>query len=472
MSKFYTIFSACSKREISGFHKFVRQSHKKRTDLLELLRHVRNVHGSPDVESKLEPSICCHEIYGKETEGNYRSVLNMMSELHLMLKGYLLSERIKKDVLESRSLWLSILSEKGLEEDLSKQAEKDIVKCKAKPIKSIMDYLNLFVLQHQYYYNFTNDSATDGIAEVKKTADALNAFTQVLRLRMLCETLQLKSKLPAEFPVDNLIEALNVQNHNFSPDHVLPYLYNELRILLETKDIEQFDRLTGLVSKNAHRISAKELDEFILYLNSFLSTISRMNHADKDVDRTHRLNMIALENEAYFHQRNMRVAHYLNIVTAACKAKDFKWAAHFADTCKKLLPELNKEDAFTLSEAIIHFEKREYNSILKLLKDKDSKDVSIQIRIKAFMVVCHFELKNSGGDLLEYCTNLEAYLKRNLKLKEYKEAVLSVLNMIRIVKMLYFRDVSKQSIVDQINMAPLPAFRNWLQEKAEGYRKN
>jgi len=81
-------------------------------------------------------------------------------------------------------------------------------------------------------------------------------------------------------------------------------------------------------------------------------------------------------------------------------------------------------------------------------------------------------LKNSGGDLLEYCTNLEAYLKRNLKLKEYKEAVLSVLNMIRIVKMLYFRDVSKQSIVDQINMAPLPAFRNWLQEKAEGYRKN
>ena len=300
-SKFYTLFSVCSDREIAGYHKFLRQTRKNRSDLLRLLDHIRKAFRKPDAEKELSTDFCCQVVYGVDTEGNYKSVLNMMSELHLMLRGYLLAEKVKTDVLESRSLWLSILSEKGLEKEFSQQALSDIKEYETKPKNSVMDYSGLLALQQQYYYNFTNVSPEDGFIQVQKNAEALGAYAEVLRLRMLCEALHLKTKLPDEPRVDSLIQVLKIEKGSAVSDEILPVVYNELRILLESNDFKQFDKVADTVSKNAHRINAKELDELLLYLNSFLSTLSRTNQAGEDVGRTHRLNKIALANKIYFH---------------------------------------------------------------------------------------------------------------------------------------------------------------------------
>ena len=377
---------------------------------------------------------------------------------------------MKKGGLESRSLWLSILSEKGLEKEFSKQALMDIHEYENKPKKSIVDYLSLLLLQQQYYYHFTNNSAEDGIIQIQKTVEALNAYVQVLKLRMLCEVRHLKTVLPDECLIAHLIETLNTHNFSNVIDSPLPTLYNELRLLLETNDFKQFDKFTSLISKNAQKINAKELDEFLLFINSFLSTISRKSQTSEEMDKTHELNKIALRNKIFFLQGTMRVAHFLNIVTAACKVKDFKWAVHFAASCKYLLPASDREDAFALAMGITHFEKKEYHLLYDLVKNIESKEIYIQIRVRSFLVVCHYEL-DTDMDLKEYSMNFKAYLKRNLKLKPYKETVRSILNMVDIVKLLILENTPKQQIEDQINSCGSLTFKEWLIDKVKKYKK-
>lgn len=470
-SKFLTLFSSCLDHEVAAFHKLLRQSHKNREKLLELYTHARDVRELSDAKALLEPAYCSLKIYGKDDARSQKSIMNMMSELHLMLKNYLISERLKKDELESRLLWLSILSEKGLENEFKAQILSGINEYRSVQKASVMDYWNLISLQHRYYYTFTTTTALDGALEIQKNLDALDEYMQIIKSRMLCEALHLRDKVLADFPIDPLIDRLRSQSIDFLGNHLLLTLYKELQTLLETKDLSQFDRVTSMISKNAAKIGPKEMDEFLLYLNSFLSAIARMNHAEEDIERAHRLNKIALANKVYFHQGKMLLANYLNIVTVACKVKDFGWALQFGKACKALLPSPIKEEAFLLSKAIIHFEKREYREILRLLKGIESKDVYIQIRVKTFMVVCHFELKESGGDLREYCTATELYLKRNLKLKPLQDAVRSVLNMVSIVKMLESRDLPREKIREEITSTPLLVFRQWLLEKVATYKQ-
>ncbi len=469
-SKFYALFSACTPDEIKGYHKFLRHTYPNRKDALVLLSYLRKVHGTSDAASKLDMEFFYQKTYEKPLGDQRKPVSNTLSELLQLLKHYLLSERIKADVPESRSLWLRVLKEKGMEEEFSKEALKYIGAYESAPKGSLTDYLNLMVLQHLYYYHFNNESELDGFEQIKKTATVLEMYSQAIKCRMLCELTHLAEFLPPGSGVGDIIQQLNLQPVETTYKHPILYLYNELSILLKNNDYAQFDRLADLIGKFALRISTKELDEMLLFMNNFLSVLNRAGQSMENMERAHRLNKIALKHETYQLNGEMRIAHFLNIVAVACKVKDYAWATNFTNKTHRLLPEAQRSDAVQLSKAIVQFEKQDYKGALKCLKRALSKDVYIHYRVRMLALVCHFELNTPDVDLVDHCTNTELYIKRNLKSLK-GDLMSSGLNFTRIVKMLANNNVPKQKILEQINSAGSLIFREWLLEKAATYKQ-
>jgi hypothetical protein len=469
-SKFYALFSACTPDEIKGYHKFLRHNYPNRKDALITLSYLRKVHDTSDATSKLDMEFFYQKTYEKPLGDQRKSVSNTLSELLQLLKHYLLSERLKADGQESRSLWLAILKEKGLEGEFSKEALRYIKENESAPKKSLTDYLNLMILQHQYYYNFNNESELDGFDQIKKSATALEMYSQAIKYRMHCELTHLAEFLPPDSGVGDFIEKLKLQPVKTTSKHPILYLYNELSILLKNNDYAQFDRLSELIGKFAPRVSTKELDELLLFMNNFLSVLNRAGQSIENMERAHKLNKLALKFETYQLIGEMRIAHFLNIVTIACKVKDYPWALNFANKTQPLLPVAQGSDAVKLSKAIIQFEKQDYKGALKYMGKVLSKDVYIQYRARMLALVCHFELDTPDIDLVEHCTNTELYIKRNLKSLK-GEVSSSGINFTRIVKMLSNNKAPKQKILDQINAAGSLVFREWLLEKAASYKQ-
>lgn len=466
-TRFYTLFAACTETEISGFYKRLKQTHSRRIDMLRLFAYIQKVSKDPDAEAKLNMAFGYHKIFKKDIGKDRKNISNTLSDLYRLLREYLLSEKIKSDVSESRSLWLSILTEKGLDEEFSRQALAHLNEYERSPGKSFNDYLNLMILRHQYYYNYINNSETDGFIQIQKSARVLEMYSRLIKLRMLCEVIPLKTLLPAEYAVEEFIESLKQTESEVLSGHPLPFLYSELRMLLETNDLRQFNKLTDAISEHALKISGKELEELLLYLHNFLSAINRSSKTGEDNARAHYINKIALQYNVYIRKGEIRIGHFLNIVNIACRVKDFDWVAQFISTCQNLLPEWLRTDAVKLSKAIVKLEKKEFSNVLKILQGIHSKNVYIQIRIRLMMIICYFELGDSEVDLFDFCTNSELYLKRNGR--PLKDAVSSALNFIKIVRILLRRRVSQQKILEEINNTTLLSFRHWLLEKAGKY---
>jgi hypothetical protein len=73
---------------------------------------VRKVCNASDAKAKLDPAVCYQNVFGEKEGFDRKKVQNIYFDLHLMLKKYLLFDRIESGAFESQTLWLSILREK------------------------------------------------------------------------------------------------------------------------------------------------------------------------------------------------------------------------------------------------------------------------------------------------------------------------------------------------------------------------
>jgi hypothetical protein len=148
--------------------------------------------------------------------------------------------------------------------------------------------------------------------------------------------------------------------------------------------------------------------------------------------------------------------------------KDFDWAAEFIsgqDFC--LQPPIRK-DAVLLAQAIVAFEQKAFEVVLKKLHACQITELPHAIRSRMMELMSNYELREKEQFMLGLCESFSTYLRR--KQKSHGSAIPAALKFVEVLKKMVRRVETRQKIQAEIESAPFIAARAWLLEKAAQYQ--
>ena len=142
--KFFSLLHTLTQGEVSAFHKYLKQVHGGEEIAIKVFEYSKKLYPTLRNTKKLEMNYAYRKIFGAkiaEQEINRKKMLNTLYDLHSWLKDFLLLEKACSDSWESQVLWLGILRDRGLEDQLAKHTTRFYEETIAQPKKRSRDFI-------------------------------------------------------------------------------------------------------------------------------------------------------------------------------------------------------------------------------------------------------------------------------------------------------------------------------------------
>ena len=467
-TKFITLLRTLDQKELSAFGKYIKQQHGKEGVVPSVFNYIKRFHPDFMDDKKLELAFAYQKIFKEPIGTNKAKLSNTLSDLHLLLKEFLLLEKVNKKSFENLALWAVILKERGLKSMFGKQAarlQKEVIALKR---TSVMDYMKGMISNYFFYYQFTEEKLTNNIRALQDCGDDLDLFYAVCRLKIACEMANRKNLMSLDYNLDALPAIVELSNSKELSDHPLLQLYLGIYELISFRKDRYFPIIENRLVKQINDLKPEELHTILSYLHNYASAQIRGGN-EKYWDMTHKLNKFSVQHELFARSGEMSTSQFNNIVQTACKVKDFEWASYFITKNLQLLHEDVVNNAVKLAEAIIFFEQKKYQKVLQILENVKPTDLYHAIRSRSLTLISHFELEDSKVDIIGHSIAFEGFLKRNRK--PNREVVNATMRFIGIVKMLARQKATKKTILEEIISSDSIYFKSWLLKKTINYKK-
>ncbi len=467
-SKFLDTLRTLNKDELSAFGKHLARNYGKEKIALDVFDYIKAFFPDYCDDKKLDIAYAYKKIFGGDIANdpyNRKKILNALSDLNGRLKEFLLWQKSGDESLESRILWLLIAKERGLKHEEDKQFESIRAHITASSIKSTADLLKGILVNYSYYYTPTNSKLKNRQFALAQCTTDLDKYYAITRLKLACEVATLQNLTDATFQQNWQLHIDSIMKWPGLAEEPLFQIYTEaFRFIVEQSEAA-FYKTEDLLERNLQIIGKEELHVILSYLHNFTARQIRQNKPEY-VPIIHRLNRLALE-QGYFQRPGfISPTQFTNVVTIACDQGDLDWANLFITQCSPYLKKQQIEDTVKLANSIVLFKKKQYDEVLKELGNVDFIDLEHAIRSKSLVIRCMYELKCDSPQFDSYYHAFEIFLYR--KKKKRPEAVNSLLNFIRLLKLIYEGNTPRATLVEKINATSSLYYRDWLLEKAAG----
>ena len=367
-NKFVVLFATLKEPEILAFHKNLRQTHGNEEIALQLFDYLRKVHPNFQDEKKMDPAVVYQKVFKSgfpEKEADRKRALknqqNTLSELHIWLKDFLLSEKVRHDDLTNQALWLEILKERELTDEYIKQAPYFYKAAKAVSPRNINTYLMEYTACHRLYDSLALNVQKPEINHLQKCKDEMEDCAEIIRLKLECHLFAVNHLRPSKKKEPVLLKTPQ------SKDDLLLILYRDLYKLLHSGEEIYYARIEQELFANATQLAKAEVQEILTYLRNYCSKQINENKNFTYSKKQHELNKFELQYGNITQDGVLSSTKFTNVVHLACKQKEFEWAMLFIEDQKHLLAEDVRETTVNLSKAIIFFEKGEFVKASQLL---------------------------------------------------------------------------------------------------------
>jgi hypothetical protein len=466
--KLFGLLRAMKREETAAFYKQLSRLHKAEELPVKVFGYIRKFHPLYRDTKKLEIAFAYKKIFEESIdaqENNRNKLLNILSDLNLALKEFLIQKTLSKNTLEAQYLWASVLLERGLESDFEKTAGEMRDGIKKTAQDSTIALLNHLLADYLYYYHPSLNVAQSNFEILHQCNQSLDLFYTLLKHKLACELANINNVFPGK-------EGAQVQNNvpsEIDPKmHLLINLYSEAYLLLTSpKEGNKYEQVESLLFENADIINGDELYVIFSYLHNYASIKIRKGRLEF-WEKVHQLNKFGVKYRVFTNSGLISGTQFNNIVGAACMAKDLEWADTFIKTTAGFLPNDIRDEVLLLSEAIVAFERKDFQLTLDKLMYVDFIDPPYAVRAKSLIIMSHYELHQPQQFILSLCDALAGYLRRNRG--GHKKVMDATLNFMTIVKRLTKGTEDAKQIYLDIQKAPDLSFRAWLLEKAAAAR--
>lgn len=475
--KLFTLLKKLKTDEVSAFHKHLKQLRGKASIPIRVFDYARKLHPDFKDKKKMDIDYAYRKIFGKpdlDPDAGQTNLFNTLSDLYLLLREFLIAEKIRKDKRMSELLWLDFLQERGFKVPFAKQTgalyEKMTTQSRVLS-ESYMKNAGTALLQ---FKALAQNTKSPDIEAMQQCLDILKIYIETIQVKMECQLATVKKLRPAS-PEE---EGDKVQKE---PEHItqdamqkhslLLEVYKDIREMIEHDDEDLFNKIEKTFIEYIDRIEIDELQNMMGYLRNFIAGKLRKDRNSPWAAKLHQLNRFRLQYDPYARRGIMTITQFTNIVNTACAVGEIVWAESFVAEYGSQLPANIQDAAVKLSEATILFEKKKFEEVIDLLnsiQQADIKEIVDEMRFRMLMLRCYFELKRKSDFITHYCIAFEAMLLRANKPK--KEHVEAALEFVRICKMILKMNTNKEKLIELIKGKPMLYVGNWLIEQAEKYK--
>lgn len=463
-NKFISLLKKLSKQEIEAFHKHLRQNHAREKIGIGVFEQLISFY--PDFD-KIEQKQLVY-IYKKAFNSDFeqddharKKIQNTTSDLYKWLKSFLIGTKAQQDDALQQGIWLSILQERGMAAEFSRNATKFYQETCNIPFTSYKDALPNWMASYFYREKLANDNPFIQAKIIAQCTETMTDCWEIIRLKMACE-MTLVNKTAQHLPAEKIQEANTCQNPSLS---IVKDIYTALWELTDSGEELYFVRLESLLNQHGQHLNIKELDWIIRYAFNFTAKQSRTNQDELNYERMHRLNKIGLKHGTFLREGYLPSSAFGNIVTVACLIKDFEWSAYFIQEYSHIIVEHNRQEAILLAKAVLAFEIKKFQEVVSLLESVSFQTQLDILRSNSLLLRSHYELNAEQHILLDICTYFENLLRRSPQ----TESVKAMLAFVLILKRIVTQKSSKKVILQRIENSPDLYSKKWLLEKTAIY---
>lgn len=488
-SKFIALLKTLKTDEEKSFYKYLKQVHGDK-EAFPLYVYLRKFYPEFEDGKKLDVAYAYHVIHKiniNTQKSGRKSMLNDLSKLYGYLKEFLIVNSLgRSEGWVEQVLWLDILRTRKQKEEFVSQAGHFYAKTEGKPKKSIEDYFKLIAANYFQYHLLTLDKSSPQTA-LKSTLEAMETYGETIRLKLACEILnrnhihpsankeedhKTKTSKSGRRRDNTAIEPPPPTVTNVSKaDLDLLALYREIYTLLESQqqsDDQQYDKVETILRTLAKTLIPSEFSYIFRYMYNYAATQIRRGQEAKYSKKLHDLNVLWLEH-GFSDQDNPIIspAVFNNIVNVACTAGQISWAQDFIRQKNHLLDAEERPFAVAVAQAIIALETGKTHEAYRLLHAVQIKDPQERIRVRCMTLRIYYDLEEYQGIVEAYCNSFHQMLRRYEQ--PYPPYVLGALGFTSIVRVLLFKNINKQQLLQRIEKEEHLYYRSWLLEKMKSY---
>lgn len=453
-SKLWRLFLTLSPTELKQFAWFLDSPyHNRRDDTKALFQALKEIRFDPSLAEK---ALIWKLIYPERdfSDADYRHLCSYL--LHIIGEFLAINQFQKSHDLSVRKA--EVFAARGLEDmaiQTVKQGRRKMVQSDG--IKSNA-LLPLFLFERIDFRAHEREkrSFRPGLQGV---SDALDRWYLVQKLQLACTMGSQKRVFQADYKLGLLEEVLAMAQVSPWKEDPLISLYYTTYELLQSQDLEIYNRQRSFLQQYAHLLSVEEKRTLSLMAINFC--IRQINQGNSVfLEEVYQLYKLGLEEKWLFEQQQLSPWTYKNIVSAGLKLADFKWVGDFIQDFRSFLPEESRHTFHQYNLAELQFAQGDYSGVLKTLRFLRVKDPLTQLRARILQIKAGFELGDFQliDSLLE---NLRKLLQRKKTLSYHREAYRNFERFLRRLMMAKPMESNSQFLLD-LSQSEIVAEKEWL----------
>ena len=340
---------------------------------------------------------------------------------------------------------------------------------KEKTYKTQDDYYFFYSFEKTYYKLMDFDVKANPKLNIEKISENLDIFYLIDKLKMICNTLVQKLRSRVDYDLNDINAILMLcQKYDLGKHPELAIYYHSYRTLTDGDNHEHYFRLKSLLEINAQYLSQNEAIEILDTALNYC--IGRVNKGDKKfLQEYFDLFMNAINRGVFIENGELATWRFNNIVVMGLRLGRLDWADEFVEKNKKLLPNDVRQNIVKFNLARISSYKKDYQTVLDLVRDIEYDDIIINLISKTMIVFAYYEM-DEYEPLDSFIESFRTFINRQKDIQPgLKRGYLNLLGFTRRLMKLNSRD---KNVITKLREDIIAAKANtvnqeWLLEKLE-----
>lgn len=377
-----------------------------------------------------------------EKKWNEQVLKDRLSDLMRLLEQFLAIQTFKQQ--EQSHFALDAMNKRSMNQSFQRYWKRVQKKTEQQRIyKTSQEHHVQFLMQDVLDIHYIQRGERTYTEALQKKLDNLELFYMLEKLECCCGMLNRMSVLKSTFDIHFLDETLELLQSNwdfYMQNQVIAIYFQILKTLQNLQEESAFQALKSLLQEHAQDLGQLQGKNVFAYARNYCT---RQLNAGRTAYLKEIFDLYKLSLTHDFLLENGLISQfaYKNIVTAACRLKQFDWAEEFIFRYKEHLEKNIQANAFNYNLASFYYSKGSYDEAITLLQTIEYTDVYYNIDARVMLLKIYFE-QGQMRTFLSQCDSFNIFLLRNKHLSSHLNK--SYRNLIRITKkMMRLKDDKK-----------------------------
>ncbi|MBI2269996.1 MAG: hypothetical protein HYU69_06500 [Bacteroidetes bacterium] len=419
-SKLIELYKSLDSIEKRRFREYIESPFfNSNNSVVKLNRYILDSVGA-DKDNEPDKIRAYYYLFGKENY-NDQKIRDVMSFLMRHLEAFVSYLKFEKDELLQKELLMVELRERNLDKHFISNTNEYLKKIQEKKLNDSDYFYERYTLEGERDHYFMTKEVRKSNESLQQKSDSLDAFYLSEKLHSLCEMVNRKNIIAANYNLNMLDELLAYISKHIKIFQSIPAIYIYYKILLSLLEEEvpqHFIELKHSLEKHFKEFSKDEARQMFDYAQNYC--IKKINNGKQEyVKEIFSIYESLLESEIIFVDKYLSQWDYKNIVSIGVKLEKYDWTKTFIEKYKdRIAPEF-RQNAYEYNLAVYYYNKKDYKSALKLLQRVEFTDVYYHIGAKSMLLKIYYEM-NEVEPFYSLIDAYKIYLVRNKKISIYQ----------------------------------------------------